>query len=160
MASTNSEGEDPIARAPLPAVLFFICLLGGWAIGVAVPGSLPLSFHWQIAAGSTVLLGAFVLALLTLREMARWKTPIDPNSMPMSLVTSGPFRISRNPLYLALAGTLAGIALLLASSWLLLAAAVLVALLDALVIPAEERMLAAKFSEQFQNYRMRVRRWI
>jgi protein-S-isoprenylcysteine O-methyltransferase Ste14 len=92
--------------------------------------------------------------------MRRAGTPVDPYDAPTALVTEGPFRLTRNPAYVGLALTYAGLSLLTAVLWpLLLLPGVLIAM-DRGVIQREERYLEAHFGSSYQQYRRRVRRWL
>jgi protein-S-isoprenylcysteine O-methyltransferase Ste14 len=95
--------------------------------------------------------------LLTFRRLG---TTHEPNGVPTTLIVSGPFLYSRNPLYVALCALLAGFGLLLDSAWPLLLTPVLVLLLDRLVIAKEERRLQAQFGEAYLSYQRRVGRWL
>jgi protein-S-isoprenylcysteine O-methyltransferase Ste14 len=75
-------------------------------------------------------------------------------------VDRGPYRFTRNPMYLAMAVAYAGIAMLLNSVWALGMLPAVVAVVDRFVIPREERYLRAKFGETYVRYCSRVRRWI
>ncbi len=147
-------------RVP-PAVWFFGHLAGGWALERWKP--LPLgwtSFDWQV--GTAIVL--FGLAA----GFAGWgivlfqvkKTTVVPFGTASRLVVTGPFRLSRNPLYVALVATLAAFGLLLDSGWYVILGGVLAIVLDRLVIREEERRLAELFGEEYASYRKRVRRWL
>jgi protein-S-isoprenylcysteine O-methyltransferase Ste14 len=144
----------------LPAVLFFLCLFAGWYTGLHFPLPLPLSFAAQISAGVVIMVFTAAFGLLAGREMVKAKTPIEPGSAPVALVTTGPFRVSRNPLYLTLTTTLFATGVMLASLWIVLASLLLLLLLNFVVVPGEEARLAAKFPGEFAAYRKRVRRWL
>jgi protein-S-isoprenylcysteine O-methyltransferase Ste14 len=98
-----------------------------------------------------------IWGLLTFRRMG---TTPEPNGTATALLTTGPFRFTRNPLYLGLSGLLAGFGLLLDSAWVLLGVPLLVLLLDRLVIVREEARLGAQFGEAYGAYRRHVRRWL
>ena len=87
-------------------------------------------------------------------------TNINPLQPATSLVTTGPFRFSRNPLYLSLTLLFAGLSLILNSLWGLIALAPVLAILHFGVILREERYLEAKFGESYRQYRTQVRRWL
>lgn len=144
----------------LPAVLFLLCLFASWYAGLHFPLALPLSFTAQISAGVVILVLAGAFGLSAGREMLKARTPIEPGSTPVALVTTGPFGVSRNPLYLTLTTTLFAIGVMLASLWIVLASPLLLLLLNFLVIPGEEATLAAEFPGEFAAYRKRVRRWL
>ena len=92
--------------------------------------------------------------------MKRAGTNIRPDQPTLAIVSDGPFRFTRNPLYLALTGLYAGIALLVNALWPLLLLAPVLAVLRWGVIAREERYLEAKFGEAYRAYRSRVRRWV
>ena len=143
-----------------PAALFMFCLVAGAIMARLVPLPLPIGFSAQIAAGAVVLVIAVAIWLLGARQMQKARTPIEPGTRPVTLVTTGPFRFSRNPLYVALVATQAAIGVLVSSWWIEAAAAVLMLLLDRMIIPGEESALAGLFPADFAAYRRRVRRWL
>jgi len=77
-----------------------------------------------------------------------------------ALVTTGPYRYTRNPMYLGLAFLYAGIALAFGLLWALAALPVVLLVVDRVVIPPEERHLEAQFGDEYRAYKSRVRRWI
>ena len=77
-----------------------------------------------------------------------------------TLVTSGPFRVSRNPMYTGHAVSLVGAALWAGSWWVLAADALAVLATRQLVIAPEEDYLTRRFGDQYETYRSRVRRWL
>jgi protein-S-isoprenylcysteine O-methyltransferase Ste14 len=96
----------------------------------------------------------------TLRMMAANRTAILPGDATTTILDRGPFRVSRNPLYVGLILLDVGLALLWPSTWALLCVPVGVALLFWGAIVPEERYLSAKFGDEYAAYRRRVRRWI
>jgi protein-S-isoprenylcysteine O-methyltransferase Ste14 len=92
--------------------------------------------------------------------MRRAGTPVDPYEAPTALVADGPFRLTRNPAYVGLTLTYAGLSLLVGTLWsLLLLPGVLLAV-DRGVIQGEERYLEKEFGSSYSQYRRRVRRWL
>ena len=92
--------------------------------------------------------------------MARAKTSFDARKPTSALVTSGIFRVSRNPTYLSLALLQAGLAFAFQSFWLLLLVVPAVALTHWGVVLREERYLDHKFGDEYSQYARRVRRWL
>jgi protein-S-isoprenylcysteine O-methyltransferase Ste14 len=111
-------------------------------------------------AGAVLVLAFAVWNGWTLSVMAVHRTAILPGGSTNVLLRSGPFRVSRNPLYLGLIALDAGLALLAPSSWALLLVPVGVAALRWGAIGPEEHYLAAKFGADYQAYRISVRRWL
>ena len=114
---------------------------------------------WSWLGGALILAG-LILAVLAAREMARARTTIIPHRQPDALVTSGIFRVSRNPIYLGDVLILTGLILW----WEAVIALPLVPLfayvLTRRFIRPEEARLAAAFGPAFRTWRARVRRWI
>jgi protein-S-isoprenylcysteine O-methyltransferase Ste14 len=96
----------------------------------------------------------------TLATMAASRTAILPGGSTRTILDRGPFRFSRNPLYVGLIILDLGLALLWPSAWALLLVPVGIALLYWGAIAPEERYLSAKFGAEYDAYRRRVRRWL
>ena len=96
----------------------------------------------------------------TLLLMAAHRTAVLPGQTTRTILDRGPFRVSRNPLYVGLIVLDAGLALLWPSTWALLLVPVGFALLFWGAVLPEERYLSAKFGADYDSYRSRVRRWI
>ena len=92
--------------------------------------------------------------------MARHRTGLLPGQVATTVLERGPFRVSRNPLYLGLIALDAGLALLWPSFWALVFVPVGVALLTWGAILPEERYLRIKFGTAYTDYADRVRRWL
>ena len=105
-----------------------------------------------------VLAGAFGAGGVILFRRAG--TGVVPFSEATTLVTGGPYRLTRNPMYLGMVGILAGTAIWLGSvtPWLVLPA--FVAVIAERFIAPEEEMLARAFGERYARYRAAVRRWL
>jgi protein-S-isoprenylcysteine O-methyltransferase Ste14 len=156
-----ADARGPDAPYP-PPVLFVLGLTAGWALDRAFP--LPLTgpdgrLAAELAGGLLVALGLAVSAwgFATFRAA---RTAVSPNRPASTLVTHGPFRLSRNPMYLGLTVMCVGVALLRNSSWTVLLLPLVIALLHWTVIVREERHLAATFGAAYETYRRRVRRWL
>jgi protein-S-isoprenylcysteine O-methyltransferase Ste14 len=120
---------------------------------LAEPSALFVS-GWLLVAAFTVWNG---WALVT---MARHRTALLPGGATRTVIDSGPFARSRNPLYLGLLAGAAGVALLAGSVWALVAVPLEWALLRWGAVVPEERYLAAKFGEAYAGYNSRVPRWL
>ncbi len=108
-----------------------------------------------ILTGGSITLLAWALA--TMREA---RTPPEPWKPTERIVTRGPFRYTRNPIYLAFTGISLGVAALANALWpaLLLPAALLA--IQRGVIEREERYLERLFGDEYRRYKARVRRWL
>jgi protein-S-isoprenylcysteine O-methyltransferase Ste14 len=105
--------------------------------------------------GASLALGGSALLV-----MHRRKTPAEPWKPTVAIVTSGPFRRTRNPIYIALLLAFAAIAVMTASGWLMLLVPVLFVLLDRGVVRGEESYLARRFGPEYLAYARCVRRWL
>jgi protein-S-isoprenylcysteine O-methyltransferase Ste14 len=110
--------------------------------------------------GVVCVLVSLPLALMTFRVLSRAQTPVDPLKPTTALVTEGPFRYSRNPIYVALTLLYVGVALLINALWILLLVVPAVVVLRYGVIAREEAYLTRKFGDAYRQYTAQVRRWL
>jgi len=147
-------------KIPPPAVaLLFAGLM--WLLS-ASESSMALAVPWRQAIAVTAWCMGVTIAAAGLFEFWRAKTTVNPllPEAATSIVTSGIYRYSRNPMYLALLFGLLGWAVWLSH---LIAYGLLpffILYINRFQIEPEERALLAKFGEQFTNYRSAVRRWL
>jgi protein-S-isoprenylcysteine O-methyltransferase Ste14 len=152
-------------RLDVPNVMVFppLLLAATIGLGLALNFFLPARFlsHWiATPLGSLVTLAAIAIAISAAREMVSANTPLDVRKPATELVTSGAFRISRNPIYLGMFLLCAGLAFLVNSLWLLVLALQLAFVLQKAVIEPEEAYLEQKFGKAYLSYKAKVRRWI
>lgn len=110
--------------------------------------------------GILVVVAAVALFVASVGKFRAAGTPVPGNQPTTAIVRLGPYRFSRNPIYLAFSLLHLGIAIWANSLWLVatLVAAILVMAL--VVIPREERYLQRRFGADYLNYKSSVRRWI
>lgn len=92
--------------------------------------------------------------------LRRSNTTIDFNGTPNRLVTDGPFRFSRNPIYLSGVTLSLGVAIVLGSMVIFIFTIALFVILNSFYIPFEENKLASEFGGSYDEYKRSVRRWI
>ena len=126
-----------------------------WPLSIA-----DYSFLTGMTVGVVTLLLAVTVASWGILEMKRLKTPIQPGQIPARLVTTGPFRFTRNPLYVALLLVLTALAIMENSLWLAFGTGALWLLLDRLVVVREEVQIRQTFGSEYSAYAARVRRWL
>jgi len=119
---------------------------------------LPASISAPI--GVIVILAAAALFIWSVRTMRKAGTPVPGNRPTTSIVRAGPYGFSRNPIYLAFTLFQLGIAAWMNSLAVLVTLLPAVALMALVVIPREERYLAARFPSEYPVYKEEVRRWI
>lgn len=114
-----------------------------------------------VVAGIVAIVLAITLAFSAIATFRRRGTTILPARRPTrAIVHDGPYRVTRNPMYVSMAIAYAGGALLLNSVWPLLLLPVVLVIVDRYVIVREERYLRGKFGDEYERYRRRVRRWL
>ena len=159
---TDAEKDHAAVRVLPPGVPLATVLVG---VGLQWLWPIHLGFELPSPArqwlGGIVIAGAFVglglWALLLFRRSGQSPRPWNPT---LEILQRGPFRFTRNPMYLMMVLICIGFAILLWNLWILLLTPVCAWVLKKLAIEPEERYLEAKFGEAYLAYRQRVRRWI
>lgn len=160
---TQNPSRNPIRlllHVPVPwvFVLGFVAGVGIDSIWRAhAPGpTLPVS----ISIGAAFFIIGAVIAGWGLLTFGRARTTTVPGKRSSSLVTWGPYRFTRNPMYVGLTLAYLGEAGLLRQAWPLAILPLVVAYVNWIVIPVEEEKLNEVFGIDYENYRRRVRRWV
>jgi protein-S-isoprenylcysteine O-methyltransferase Ste14 len=157
------------ARAPLsnpgvhfpPPFIFFGGFLAGWLIDRWVR-TLPFStrsvpLEW---IGFGVLIVGVLLSVWGFVTFRLARTAVIPHHAASQLVTNGPYRFTRNPMYVGLTIAYAGGAAVINSAWPLILLPVVLIVLVRSVVSREEQYLTDAFGDEFAAYRSRVRRWL
>jgi len=114
----------------------------------------------------TYLLGTLLLSVgVALAVWSQWifhkeRTTTDPTQTSAKLVTCGPYKFSRNPMYLGLFLAFIGVDLILTFVWSLVLLIFVLYYVNWIVIPVEEKQLQKTFGETYKQYRLKVRRWL
>jgi protein-S-isoprenylcysteine O-methyltransferase Ste14 len=150
------------AAVPIPPPLFFVLCLGiAFILEYLFPVDLQgIPFILRMIIGAILLIISCAIAISAFIVLIRNKTPFDPAKPTIRIIKEGPFRFSRNPLYLSLIILYSGIAFLVFSIWLFISIPVLYLLLYFFAVKPEECYLSVKFGEEYEAYKNRVRRWI
>lgn len=144
------------AGAIRPPVVYLAAIV----IGLAVELRWPLGFAGGRAFGAVLIVIAATLFLCSTAAFRAAGTPVPGNRPTTAIVSTGPYRFSRNPIYLAFSLLQLGIAAWIDSLWLVATLVAALALMTNVVIPREERYLEARFGAGYRDYKARVRRWI
>jgi len=144
----------------------------GWS--AATPHLLVLTSHWvgtsiRVAVvpaplvaplGGALILVAIVLFTLSVREFRAAGTAIRTHRPTTVIIKTGPYRLSRNPIYLSFTLLHVGIGVWINSAWLLGILIPTLLLISHGVVAREERYLARKFGDEYLRYKASVRRWL
>jgi len=136
-------------------ILLVLSVLLNFVFPVVVFISPPSTYFGFLLIGF-----GFVMALWSRSLFLKNSTTLQPSEEPTSLVTSGPFRLSRNPIYLGMVVILLGVAVLLGTLVTLAFPVIFVTLIEFFIIPREEQNLENLFGEPYREYKKSVRRWI
>ena len=156
------ESDSPQVRIP-PPMLLVVCLVVGWVLDWARAWPVLSATRWygpRVALSSALILLGLGLMVYCAHLFKRAQTRIEPWRPTSCIITNGPYRYSRNPIYLGFIITGVGIAFAFNSCWILWSVLAFVLIANKLVIEREEKYLEEKFGESYSNYRRETRRWI
>lgn len=146
-------------RKPLPPTYFNSSIFLIILIHFIWPGKILIYFPWNLLGIIPVIFGA-VLNLMADRSFKINKTTVKPFEESSFLITTGVYKISRNPMYLGMVLVLIGICIFLGSTTPYSIVILFVVLIHALFISVEEKMLAETFGDAWQTYKKETRCWV
>ena len=150
----------PLMRIPVPWV-FMLAYVAALALQLVAPVVIPQSSAFMIRITGAVLLAIGLLLALSALGLFRGKsTTTVPFETPSTLVTSGPYRFTRNPMYVGLSLIYLGVEGTRLEVWPAIALPLVLLYVNFLVIPAEESRLRAAFGEPYVKYQELVGRWL
>jgi protein-S-isoprenylcysteine O-methyltransferase Ste14 len=152
---------DSLERRIPPVAFCLLLALGMWAAARGIPGlALELPGRaWLAALGAVGGAALIAPGVGAFRRAGTTVNPLTPEASGV-LVTAGIYAYTRNPMYLGMLLLLFAWAAWLAHAFALLLAALFVPYMNRFQIQPEERVLAARFGDDYAAYRRRVRRWI
>jgi protein-S-isoprenylcysteine O-methyltransferase Ste14 len=158
---TNADSTAPDSPGVLvfPPFLFIGALLLGVALQLLWPVHPWAALPARIVGGILVVIGAS-FAIPAFRRMRRVGTNVHPAKPTTVIVSDGPYRFTRNPIYVANTALYIGLTLLFHAFWPLVSLVPALLILHWGVVRREERYLEAKFGEPYLAYKARVRRWL
>ena len=162
-AERDTDNTQTTKRGPNPGLLRPpIIFLASILLGIALNWVWPLHFMPRKIGlvGPLVTASAILLFLLSYREFRAAGTSVRGSTRSTTIVRTGPYRFSRNPIYLAFMLFVLGVSLWLNNFWLLVALVPAVGLIRMIVIPREERFLERNFPDQYLSYKAAVHRWV
>ena len=145
-----------------PPILFAGAVLLGCLLSWIVPigPGLGSANTGALAAGGALALVGLALGALSVRQFRQAGTSVIPGEPSTVLLESGPYRFTRNPIYIAFVILYFGLAVMLTSAWMLLLLIPVLIILQRGVVEREEAYLQAKFGEAYRKYLARVPRWL
>jgi protein-S-isoprenylcysteine O-methyltransferase Ste14 len=155
---TDPAKENAGVVAP-PPLLFAGFLAAGFVLDVVCPLAVPGGAWKYWIGGPPILLGLLLMTAGVLR-FNRAGTNVPTYRPTTALVTDGPYRYTRNPLYISLFLVYAGIGIAAGNVWLLMLGALLFPIMHYGVVAREERYLERKFGQSYIDYKAAVRRWL
>jgi protein-S-isoprenylcysteine O-methyltransferase Ste14 len=161
--TSQTNNKQPTKGGPNPGLLrppiIFLCAI---LLGIALNRPWPLHFMTPSVRllGPLVTACAVVLFWLSYREFRAAGTSVRGSERTSTIVRTGPYRFSRNSIYLAFILFVLGLSVWLNNAWLLVTLVPAVGLIAMVVIPREERFLERNFNDQYSSYKARVRRWL
>jgi protein-S-isoprenylcysteine O-methyltransferase Ste14 len=155
----NAIKDVPRLGLVRPPLVYLTSIVVGTLIHLAAPLSFvprPLA----VPLGVSLVVAAIALFYFSAAKFRAAGTPVPARKPTTAIVRSGPYRFSRNPIYLAFSVFQLGIAIWVNSLWLLATLAGALALMHFVVIPKEEQYLERRFGDEYLNYKAAVRRWL
>ena len=159
MATVTVKRSDSARVVVPPPLIYLIGLIIGYGLGLVVPVVISPSVLFLIL-GVVLIFGGLSIAFSAIRTFRSHRTTTNTTMPATTLVQDGPFRFTRNPMYLSLAIVYLGLALIMDSLWALVLVVPVVTVVNYYVIAREERYLERAFGDDYRMYRAKVRRWI
>ena len=155
----EQQDHPNINRNIHPPVIMLTHLLAAFLLNwlLPLPFILPRFMEW---AGYILVFAGLGFAFSAVNQFGKMRTTLDPHGSVSTIVTSGPYRFSRNPIYLGFVCTLIGLPLALGNYWGAVLSPLLMVSMYRLVIKHEEAYLEKKFKDVYTSYKFRVRRWL
>ncbi|MGL4438555.1 MAG: methyltransferase family protein [Bosea sp. (in: a-proteobacteria)] len=147
-------------RIPWPPILFVGALLAANGLSWLMPFGMARPHAIFVVLGTVMVACSIGLMLWAFQAFRAHKTSVLPHKRSDALISAGPFRLTRNPIYLAEAVLLGGLALVNGSIWYLAVIPPFIWAVTALAIVREEAHLAARFGGAWTAYSRQVRRWM
>lgn len=159
MASTPDTTEVANYGFVRPPFVYLFAILAGIGLDLMYPMPL-LPGDLGVWLGFPFVVFSLALFFASTRRFNAVGTPVPGNRPTTAIVQSGPYRFSRNPIYLAFSLLVLGIACWVNSLWLVGTLTAAVSLMSFVVIPREEHYLERKFRAEYLEYKAKVRRWL
>lgn len=155
----KSDEDSPGVAYPPPFLY-----VAGFLVGVGLERWAPLNAIWPEwlppAAGTVVGMAGLLLAGWAIGLFFLARTAIYPSQPASIFVARGPYRVTRNPMYVSLALVYTGLAIFMRNAWAGLLLPLVLLVVTRFVIRREEAYLERRFGQTYRDYKQRVRRWL
>lgn len=149
----------PVPPPLLPLLALLAAIALDWLTGLSfLPAIGPEA--WTRWVGLALCAAAIILAVAGFRTFTAAGTNVDPRHPATRLVTHGPYRFTRNPMYVGQILFYLGLCLVFSLEWGLILTPILWLVFDRMIVAREERYLANKFGDPYRTFLERTRRWI
>ena len=121
---------------------------------------LPLEVNLSLLLGLILLIGSMALIVMAFKELQNYQTTYIPDGEAEKLVKTGPFKLTRNPIYLGMFGILIASSFLMQSISAMLIPILFLSIIENTWIPHEEEKLKEKFPDEWEEYISSTKRWL
>ena len=156
MSEVNSDAPNVKI---IPPLVYLAGMIVGLLVSIWLPTKVVSNPAAWIVGGFLILCGA-VLAASAILKFKGVGTTVRPDRAASSLVIAGPYKITRNPMYLGLALVYLGIAIADQSIWALILFPIILVIIQHWAIEPEEAFLERRFGTDYSSYKSKIRRWL
>lgn len=156
---SKAEKKDVAGVIAPPPLFFLAAILVGLGLEWAFRADIGLG-RIGLVIGLLVIVEAVAIAVWARQQFVKGGTSLRVEEPSTAILSTGPFRFSRNPLYMSMAWLQIGIGIAASMAWVIALVIPALLVIRFAVIAREERYLEAKFGEEYLNYKNRVRRWL
>jgi protein-S-isoprenylcysteine O-methyltransferase Ste14 len=155
--SQDTDASNAVVRPPVAWILALVAgVAAGWLHPLRfVPASVPGAW-----VGGAIFALAFALAIWAIVTIRKAGTQVETYKPTTAIVANGPYRFTRNPIYLGMVLGLIGLAIAFDSLWILATLVLFYLVIRYGVVAREEAYLERKFGDVYLGYKSRVRRWL
>ena len=155
----KEDGDKPAVTLH-PPLTIFVALVAGYVIRLFVGGRLPLPRAFAEGLGGLLIILALGLLMAAMRVFVEHAQPLLPATPAKALFLKGPYKFTRNPIYLAMMLFGAGFGIATSNIWIIITTSLAGLLFHFLVILPEEAYLARRFGAEYAAYKGKVRWWV
>lgn len=153
----SDDKPDIIVFPPLATLIaLFVAIALGWLIPLSIFA--PFATLWSVVLGICIILASFAVAASGIREFKAAGTNVDPRHKTKTIVDTGIYRVTRNPMYLGMVVLQLGLGFCFSLDWTVITAPILFVVLHFGVVLREEEYLTKKFGDEYTEFLTRSRR--